>query len=236
MAFPPLQLPARGTVPQDSPTGVGCMLVLHNRHNRTAGGTQQRGEDRADVGEQPTTAGQDATAGAAAETAGPWWPWWTGGGSGPRQGPTRGPVGPAVQAVRVAPAGRAVPATPPGGGAGRQPSRHACRCPPAAARAGRASARCRWRTSWCWRSRSRSAWCCSRSEHDDHVYIAVGIAVVGLLVAAIRWRGRWFTQWIRLTSYAFRSHARSPSRPRRSASRASPTTRAPRSPARTTRA
>jgi type VII secretion protein EccE len=41
------------------------------------------------------------------------------------------------------------------------------------------------------------------------VYVAIGIAVVGLLVAAIRWRGRWFTQWIGLTiRYAFRSHAR----------------------------
>jgi type VII secretion protein EccE len=41
------------------------------------------------------------------------------------------------------------------------------------------------------------------------VYTAIGIAVIGLLVAAIRWRGRWFTQWIGLTMrYAFRSHAR----------------------------
>ena len=41
------------------------------------------------------------------------------------------------------------------------------------------------------------------------VYIAAGIAVVGLLVAAIRWRGRWFTQWIKLTlKYAFRQHTR----------------------------
>jgi ESX secretion system protein EccE len=43
----------------------------------------------------------------------------------------------------------------------------------------------------------------------DLVYVAIGIAVVGLLVGAIRWRGRWFTQWIGLTArYAFRSHAR----------------------------
>jgi type VII secretion protein EccE len=41
------------------------------------------------------------------------------------------------------------------------------------------------------------------------VYIAGGILFAGLLVAAIRWRGRWFTQWIRLTvRYAFRSHTR----------------------------
>jgi type VII secretion protein EccE len=43
----------------------------------------------------------------------------------------------------------------------------------------------------------------------DLVYVAIGIAVVGLLIAALRWRGRWFTQWIGLTlRYAFRSHAR----------------------------
>ena len=43
----------------------------------------------------------------------------------------------------------------------------------------------------------------------DLVYVAIGIAVVGLLVAAIRWRGRWFTQWIGLTMrYAMRSHAK----------------------------
>ncbi|HEV7647340.1 MAG TPA: type VII secretion protein EccE [Actinophytocola sp.] len=41
------------------------------------------------------------------------------------------------------------------------------------------------------------------------VYMAIGIALVGLLVAAIRWRGRWFTQWIKLTlKYAFRQHTR----------------------------
>lgn len=41
------------------------------------------------------------------------------------------------------------------------------------------------------------------------VYVAIGIAVVGLVVALLRWRGRWFTQWIGLTiRYAFRSHAR----------------------------
>jgi type VII secretion protein EccE len=43
----------------------------------------------------------------------------------------------------------------------------------------------------------------------DLVYVAIGITVVGLLVAMIRWKGRWFTQWIGLTMrYAFRSHAR----------------------------
>jgi ESX secretion system protein EccE len=41
------------------------------------------------------------------------------------------------------------------------------------------------------------------------LYVAGGILFVGLLVAAIRWRGRWFTQWIKLTlKYAFRQHTR----------------------------
>ena len=41
------------------------------------------------------------------------------------------------------------------------------------------------------------------------MYVAAGIALVGLLVAAIRWNGRWFTQWIKLTvKYAFRQHTR----------------------------
>ncbi len=43
----------------------------------------------------------------------------------------------------------------------------------------------------------------------DLIYVAIGITLVGLLVALIRWRGRWFTQWIGLTfRYAFRAHAR----------------------------
>lgn len=43
----------------------------------------------------------------------------------------------------------------------------------------------------------------------DLVYVSIGITVVGLVVAAIRWKGRWFTQWINVTMrYAFRSHAR----------------------------
>jgi type VII secretion protein EccE len=41
------------------------------------------------------------------------------------------------------------------------------------------------------------------------LYVAAGILLIGLLVAAIRWRGRWFTQWIKLTlKYAFRQHTR----------------------------
>ena len=43
----------------------------------------------------------------------------------------------------------------------------------------------------------------------DLVYVSIGITVVGLVVAIIRWRGRWFTHWIGLTMrYAFRTHAR----------------------------
>ncbi|HEU5469629.1 MAG TPA: type VII secretion protein EccE [Actinophytocola sp.] len=43
----------------------------------------------------------------------------------------------------------------------------------------------------------------------DLKWVAIGIAVVALLVAFVRWNGRWFTQWIGLTArYAFRSHSR----------------------------
>jgi type VII secretion protein EccE len=47
-------------------------------------------------------------------------------------------------------------------------------------------------------------------------WVAIGVAALALLVAFIRWRGRWFTQWVGLTMrYAFRSHARvsTPARP-----------------------
>ncbi len=44
-------------------------------------------------------------------------------------------------------------------------------------------------------------------------WIAIGIAGLALLVAFLRWHGRWFTQWIGLTvRYTFRSHTRA-SRP-----------------------
>jgi type VII secretion protein EccE len=44
-------------------------------------------------------------------------------------------------------------------------------------------------------------------------YVAVGIAGFALIVAFLRWNGRWFTQWIGLTvRYTFRSHSRA-SRP-----------------------
>jgi type VII secretion protein EccE len=42
----------------------------------------------------------------------------------------------------------------------------------------------------------------------DLVYVSIGITLVGLVVALIRWHGRWFTQWIGLSvRYGFRSHA-----------------------------
>jgi type VII secretion protein EccE len=41
------------------------------------------------------------------------------------------------------------------------------------------------------------------------LYVAIGVTVVALLFAFIRWRGRWFPQWVNLTTrYTFRSHAR----------------------------
>jgi type VII secretion protein EccE len=44
-------------------------------------------------------------------------------------------------------------------------------------------------------------------------WVAIGVAVLALLIAFLRWNGRWFTQWVGLTiRYAFRSHARA-SRP-----------------------
>ncbi|WP_130345829.1 type VII secretion protein EccE [Herbihabitans rhizosphaerae] len=40
-------------------------------------------------------------------------------------------------------------------------------------------------------------------------WVGVGIAVIALVIALLRWRGRWFTQWVGLTMrYGFRSHAR----------------------------
>ncbi|MDQ3577606.1 MAG: type VII secretion protein EccE [Actinomycetota bacterium] len=41
------------------------------------------------------------------------------------------------------------------------------------------------------------------------VYVAIGITVVALVVAFLRWRGRWFTQWLGVTArYTVRSHTR----------------------------
>ncbi len=40
-------------------------------------------------------------------------------------------------------------------------------------------------------------------------YVAIGVAAVGLVLAFLRWGGRWFTQWLGLTlRYRFRSHGR----------------------------
>lgn len=48
------------------------------------------------------------------------------------------------------------------------------------------------------------------------IWVAVGVAVVALAVAFARWRGRWFTEWIKLTvRYLLRAHTRvsEPTRP-----------------------
>lgn len=40
-------------------------------------------------------------------------------------------------------------------------------------------------------------------------YVGIGILAAALIVALLRWRGRWFTQWVGLTMrYSFRSHDR----------------------------
>ncbi|MGX7824321.1 type VII secretion protein EccE [Actinokineospora sp. 24-640] len=44
---------------------------------------------------------------------------------------------------------------------------------------------------------------------QDLLYVSIGIAVVALVVAFLRWRGRWFTQWVTVTArYLVRSHTR----------------------------
>ncbi|HEY0808120.1 MAG TPA: type VII secretion protein EccE, partial [Pseudonocardiaceae bacterium] len=41
------------------------------------------------------------------------------------------------------------------------------------------------------------------------LYVAVGVVAVALLIAFLRWSGRWFTQWVGLTlRYSFRTHVR----------------------------
>lgn len=45
--------------------------------------------------------------------------------------------------------------------------------------------------------------------NESLLYIGIGVAGVALLIAIIRWRGKWFTQWFGLTlRYSFRSHDR----------------------------
>jgi type VII secretion protein EccE len=42
------------------------------------------------------------------------------------------------------------------------------------------------------------------------LYVGIGVLVLALLIAMLRWSGRWFTQWVGLTvRYSFRSHMRS---------------------------
>ncbi|HET6503547.1 MAG TPA: type VII secretion protein EccE [Amycolatopsis sp.] len=41
------------------------------------------------------------------------------------------------------------------------------------------------------------------------LYIGAGVLVVALIIAILRWRGKWFTQWVGLTlRYRFRTHDR----------------------------
>ncbi|MFD2422298.1 type VII secretion protein EccE [Amycolatopsis pigmentata] len=41
------------------------------------------------------------------------------------------------------------------------------------------------------------------------LYVGTGVLAVALIIAILRWRGQWFTQWVRLTlRYSFRTHDR----------------------------
>ncbi|GAA1946705.1 type VII secretion protein EccE [Amycolatopsis minnesotensis] len=41
------------------------------------------------------------------------------------------------------------------------------------------------------------------------LYVGIGVLVVALVIAILRWRGKWFTQWVGLTArYTFRTHER----------------------------
>jgi type VII secretion protein EccE len=41
------------------------------------------------------------------------------------------------------------------------------------------------------------------------LYVGAGVLVVALIIAILRWRGKWFTQWVGLTlRYRFRTHDR----------------------------
>ena len=41
------------------------------------------------------------------------------------------------------------------------------------------------------------------------LYVGIGVLAVALLIAILRWRGKWFTQWVGLTlRYSFRTHDR----------------------------
>lgn len=45
--------------------------------------------------------------------------------------------------------------------------------------------------------------------NDSLVYVAIGVLAVALVLALLRWDGRWFTQWAGLTTrFTFRSHDR----------------------------
>lgn len=46
------------------------------------------------------------------------------------------------------------------------------------------------------------------------LYIGIGVAVIALIIAVLRWRGKWFTQWVGLIlRYSFRGHDRTTNPP-----------------------
>lgn len=46
------------------------------------------------------------------------------------------------------------------------------------------------------------------------LYIGIGVAVIALIIAVLRWRGKWFTQWVGLIlRYSFRGHDRTTTPP-----------------------
>ncbi|WP_040406820.1 type VII secretion protein EccE [Amycolatopsis nigrescens] len=45
--------------------------------------------------------------------------------------------------------------------------------------------------------------------NESLLYVAIGVLAVALVLAFLRWRGKWFTQWVGLTTrYTFRTHDR----------------------------
>lgn len=45
--------------------------------------------------------------------------------------------------------------------------------------------------------------------NESLLYIGVGVLALALIIAILRWRGQWFTQWVGLTlRYSFRNHDR----------------------------
>ncbi|MDQ0377521.1 type VII secretion protein EccE [Amycolatopsis thermophila] len=45
--------------------------------------------------------------------------------------------------------------------------------------------------------------------NESLLYVGVGVLALALIIAILRWRGQWFTQWVGLTlRYSFRNHDR----------------------------